>query len=336
MRLLPFGGSRLGLDPGASTVRVFLDGHGPVLEEPAVIARRLGGAVVAAGAEAARYLGRTPDGLEAVHPLEAGLMADYEAARALFRELFRRAAAGPGLHRPRVAVCTPPGATPVECRALGETLQEAGARRVRFLPGLLAAAVGAGFSLESGRPRLLLDLGYGASRAAVVEGPGIRTVESAPGGREMDLALGRWILEAHGLRVGPASLEHAKRRLGTARPPGGAEPRADVAGSRPGGFPTTVTLSGADVRACLAPLLARVAEAVTAAAAALEPGPRAVAGAAGLTLVGEGARLPGLCDYLREATGFLAEVADEPERAAARGAAEALRQRRLRPLLRKA
>ena len=133
----------LGIDLGTSNVLIYAAGRGIVLREPSVIALdKNSGKVLQVGAAARSMLGRTPGNVVAVHPLQDGVISDYELTARMLTEMLRRVLRH-AIVKPRIIVTVPSGITEVEERAVIQAAMEAGARRVYLIEAPLAAALGA-------------------------------------------------------------------------------------------------------------------------------------------------------------------------------------------------
>ena len=115
--------------------------------------------VLAVGEEAKQMVGRTPGNIEAIRPLRDGVIADFEVAEEMIKHFIRRVHPRRGFASPRVIICVPSGSTAVERRAIQESAESAGARRVFLIEEPMAAAIGAGLpvteptGLDGGRHR---------------------------------------------------------------------------------------------------------------------------------------------------------------------------------------
>ena len=144
MKLFNFGGKDIGIDLGTANILVTLKGKGIVLKEPLVVAiDRKTGSILATGTEAKEMLGRTPDTIKAVRPLQDGVIADFSATQLLLKNLIQKVCDRYNAGRPRVVVGVPSGITEVEERAVEESVLQAGAREVYLIEEPMAAAIGA-------------------------------------------------------------------------------------------------------------------------------------------------------------------------------------------------
>ncbi|MDI3316385.1 MAG: rod shape-determining protein [Bacillota bacterium] len=290
------------MDLGSANVRL-VDGGGRRLAEASVLAVRRADPkrVVACGDEARRMEGRAPTGLELVHPIHRGAIADYDAAEALLRRLLTALGAGRSRFRRArpVLVAARWQQSQVDERAIEQALANAGAGQVHFLAAPLLAAAGLGLEVRAPRGRLIVDIGAEESSAAVVTAGGIaRAGRWAVGGAAMDEALVRWFRQQHGLVIGRPTAEGLKK---AAAAPGAAPAgeQVSVAGVRLGdGLPAVVTVPAAELTEPLLPVLDELAENVARLLGETPPELLADVWEDGGHLVGGVALMRGLADHM--------------------------------------
>ncbi len=84
--------SGVAIDLGTVNTLVSVAGRGLVIDEPSAIALdRATGRVAAVGSAADALAGKEPQGIEVLHPLRSGVIADLEAASAMLQGFVRRA-----------------------------------------------------------------------------------------------------------------------------------------------------------------------------------------------------------------------------------------------------
>ena len=82
----------IAIDLGTASVLVYVKGKGVVLEEPSVVAiDKTSGKVLKVGKEAELMLGRTPGNILAVHPLQDGVISQYDVTLKMLRFCIRKA-----------------------------------------------------------------------------------------------------------------------------------------------------------------------------------------------------------------------------------------------------
>ena len=320
----------LAVDLGSANTRIAVPKRGVVCKEPSVVALRYRGderSLVAVGDPAHAMVGRTPRDMDAIYPVRGGVITDFELAEALLRRLMRLATGAYPVVSPRVVVCVPYTMSDVEQRALREAAEAAGARQVHLLDGALAAALGAGLPVLRPRGSMIVDLGAGTSRVAVLSMGRVvhqRTIER--GGEDLDRAVADAVASELGVRIGPASAERLKRELGAALAPRRDADRSAAVRGRCAqtGLPRAATVPAGLVRQAIAPQLEGIREALR---AALEHTPAELAADIadrGVVLTGGAARLAGLDSWLRRQTGLAVVSADAPDDVAVLGACVAL------------
>ena len=317
--------SGVAIDLGTVNTLVSISGRGLVIDEPSAIALdRSTGRVAAVGEAADALAGKEPQGVEVVHPLRDGVIADLEAATAMLQGFLRRARLRRGLLRTGAVVCVPGGATWVERRSLAAA---AGAVRprcaVQMVDEPVAAAAGAGFDLAAGAGVFIVDVGGGTTEAAVVAGGQIVRAQSLRmGGNAMDDAIVATIKSELGLMLGRNAARSLKSTLGLGEDgpavmevvgvdAGRRTPRVEHVPSRmvARALQHTVTAMVDCVQEMLSDIPPNLAEDV-------------VRGK--IRLAGGGALLPGLASRIEAATDIPVLVVEDPLRCVVRGAAEIL------------
>ena len=147
----------LAVDLGTANTVICLAGEGVVLDEPSVVAVQQGTGRILSGGCAVGHLakqmeGRTPDSIAVVHPLRSGVIADFELCEAMLRYFLGKVRRPGRRLRPRVLVGVPGCITPVEKRAVFNSVHRAGAGAVWVMPEAKAAAIGTGLPWPSRPP----------------------------------------------------------------------------------------------------------------------------------------------------------------------------------------
>ena len=324
----------MAIDLGTANTLVYVKGRGIVLNEPSVVAivnSRNKSQVLAVGEEAKQMLGRTPGNIEAIRPLRDGVIADFEVAEEMIKHFIRKVHNRRSFASPRVIVCVPSGSTAVERRAIQESAESAGARRVFLIEEPMAAAIGAGLPVTEPTGSMVVDIGGGTTEVAVLSLGGIVYARSVRvGGDKMDEAIIGYIRRSHNLLIGEASSERIKQSIGTACPPedGNGELIEIKGRDLMNGVPKELVINQRQIAESLAEPVGAIIDAVKVALEHTAPELAADIVDKGIVLTGGGALLGNLDLVLRHATGLPVSIADEPLTSVARGAGRALEEMR--------
>jgi rod shape-determining protein MreB and related proteins len=340
-RLLGFMSADMAIDLGTANTLVYVKGRGIVLAEPSVVAIadvRGRKQVLAVGDEAKQMLGRTPGNISAIRPLRDGVIADFEVAEEMIKHFIRKVHNRRILASPLIIVCVPSGSTAVERRAIQESAESAGARRVLLIEEPMAAAIGAGLPVTEPSGSMVIDVGGGTTEVAVISLGGIVYSRSVRvGGDKMDEAIISYIRRNHNLLIGEGSSERIKIDIGAAMPPDVEDegPLREVRGrDLMNGVPREVVVSQRQISESLAEPVGAIVEAVKVALENTPPELAADIVDKGIVLTGGGALLHRLDQVLREATGLSVVVAEDPLQCVALGTGRALEEmKRLRNVL---
>ena len=340
-RLLGFMSADMAIDLGTANTLVYVKGRGIVLAEPSVVAIaevRGKKQVLAVGEEAKLMLGRTPGNIQAIRPLRDGVIADFEVAEEMIKHFIRKVHNRRGFASPMIIVCVPSGSTAVERRAIQESAESAGARKVFLIEEPMAAAIGAGLPVTEPSGSMVVDIGGGTTEVAVISLGGIVYARSVRvGGDKMDEALINYIRRAHNLLIGESSAERLKMEIGSAALPeeGDDGPLREVKGrDLMNGVPREVVVSQRQMAEALAEPVGQIVEAVKVALENTPPELSADIVDKGIMLTGGGALVYRLDQVLRDATGLPVLIAENPLQCVALGTGRALEEyKKLRNVL---
>ena len=283
--------------------------------------------MLAVGNEAKQMLGRTPGNIQAIRPLRDGVIADFEVAEEMIKEFIRKVHNRRSFASPQVVVCVPSGSTAVERRAIQESAESAGARRVWLIEEPMAAAIGAGLPVTEPTGSLVVDVGGGTTEVAVLSLGGIVYSRSVRvGGDKMDEAIIGYIRRNHNLLIGEASAERIKKAIGSACAPEDGDGRAmDIKGrDLMNGIPREISISERQISESLAEPVSQIVDAVKVALEHTAPELAADIVDKGIVLTGGGALLGNLDFVLRHSTGLPVSIADDPLSCVALGTGRAL------------
>ncbi|WP_439814015.1 rod shape-determining protein [Zavarzinia sp. CC-PAN008] len=329
-KLLGMLSADMAIDLGTANTLVYVKGRGIVLNEPSVVAmvnNRGKKQVLAVGDEAKMMLGRTPGNIEAIRPLRDGVIADFEVAEEMIKHFIRKVHNRRSFASPQIIVCVPSGSTAVERRAIQESAESAGARRVFLIEEPMAAAIGAGLPVTEPTGSMVVDIGGGTTEVAVLSLGGIVYARSVRvGGDKMDEAIIGYIRRNHNLLVGESSAERIKKEIGSACPPeDGHGLTMEIKGrDLMNGVPKELVISQRQIAESLAEPVSAIVEAVKVALEHTAPELAADIVDKGIVLTGGGALLGNLDFVLRHATGLPVSIADDPLTCVAKGTGRAL------------
>lgn len=317
---------RIGIDLGTANTLVWVAGEGLLVNEPTVVAvSSEDNKVVAVGSEAKKMLGRTPGSLLALRPLRDGVIADYQVTEAMLRYFIGKVG-GPFLFfKPEVMICVPAGCTQVERRAALDATLAAGARVAYLIDEPLAAAIGAKIPVSAPAGHMIVDIGGGATEAAVISLGGVVAHKSVRvAGNKIDEAIQSYMRRKYNLIVGDNTAEEVKIKIGSATKLS-KEERMEISGrDQVLGLPRTVTVTSGEITEAIRPTLLQIIGAVK---AVLEETPPELASDIidkGIVMSGGTSLLRNFDKLMTEETGVPAHLAEEPLLCVVRGTGIAL------------
>jgi len=317
----------IGIDLGTCNTLVCVKGEGVIISEPSVVAVRKGTNKVllngqAVGNVAKEMLGKTPGGITAVRPLKDGVISDFDLAEALIRYFIQKVKQHQGwkLVKPRVAISIPSGISTVEKRAVINSAERAGARKIFLILEPIAAAIGIGLPIQEPMASMIVDVGGGTTEVAVLSLGGIVASKSIRiAGDELDEAIVQHMKTTYNLLVGEQTAERIKLVIGSAWPlekeitmeVGGR----DLVAARP----RKVIINSEEVRETLKRPIDAIVQAIKETLEKTPPELSADLINQGIVLVGGGALLRGLDKLIAKEIQIPVRTDEDPMTAVAKG-----------------
>ncbi len=322
-KLLNFFGKDLAMDLGTANTLLYTARDGIVLNEPSVVALNARTSkVLAVGAEAKEFLGRTPEKIRAVRPLKDGVIADFEVTKIMISYFIKKVIKGLQLVKPKMVICVPTGITQVEMRAVIESAQQAGAREVKLIEEPMAAAIGAQLPIEKPKGNMVVDIGGGTTEVAVISLSAVAYSESVRvAGDELNEAIQRYLKEEYKVLIGENLAEHIKINLGSAF----YEPTEEmkvmkVTGKNiMNGAPVMIELTEEEIAHCIKEPVDIIVDSVIRALEKTSPQLVADVAQNGILLAGGGALLKGLDKLIMKRANINVVVDEDPLTTVVRG-----------------
>ena len=294
MGVFSFLNKEIAIDLGtANTIIIYNDKV--VVDEPSIVAmQRDSKKIIAVGKRAMMMHGKTHENIKTIRPLRDGVIADFQAAEYMMREMikminFKNTLFPPSL---KMVICIPSGITEVEERAVKDSAEQAGAKEVRLIHEPMAAAIGMGIPVE-----------------------------------DFTADIEEYMRKQHNIIVGERTAERIKIEVGSAitqldNPP---DDYAVQGRDMLTGIPKEIRVNYAEIAHCLDKSIMKIETAVLNALEQTPPELSADIYRTGIYLTGGGALLRGLDKRLNAKTKLPIHVAEDPLRAVARGTGIALK-----------
>lgn len=316
-----FGGvfTEIAVDLGTSNTRIYLKGSGIVINEPTVIARlKRGGKIVAVGVQAQQMLGRAPQNIQIIRPLERGVISDFEMTQALItcfvNQIKKHPKRATFSFMTKMVIGVPAGVTEVERKAVIDAGLFSDVRSVYLVEKPTAAAIGAGLPVDDAKASMILDIGGGVTEAAVLSWQGIvssRTVSVA--GTDLDQAIVECVRDQHNLMIGKQTAEQLKFQISLSKDVSDERTVSVKGRDLSTGLPKEIAMPEQDIAKALETIINQVVEIVRDLIEDTPPELVADMVSNGLIVTGGGAKLRGFDTYLAEKVQIPVYIAERPE-----------------------
>ena len=316
----------IGIDLGTANIIITLKGKGIVLNEPSVVAiDKNTGAILATGKEAKEMLGRTPNDIYAVRPMQDGVIADFTATQLMLKSMVQKICQRYNVGKPRVVVGVPSGITEVEERAVEESVLQAGAREVYLIEEPMAAAIGANLEVSEPTGSIIVDIGGGTTEVAIISLGGIVVSNSLRiAGDELTQDIVNYVKKEMNLAIGENTAEQIKIKIGCAKPLL-TEEEVEIRGRNLStGLPEVLTINSTQVQEAIQESVEKIIDLIK---LTLEKTPPELASdimEKGIVLTGGGALIQNFDQLLSERTEMPVYIAENPLECVAKGAEKTL------------
>lgn len=329
MGLFSFLNKEIAIDLGTANTIIIENGQ-IIVDEPSIVAIGEGGKLVALGSKARQMHGKTHEGIKTIRPLRDGVIADFQAAELMLREMIKMGTSKSKFFSPslKLVICIPSGSTEVEIRAVRDSAEHAGARDVYMIFEPMAAALGMGVDVEAPSGNMVVDIGGGTTEIAVISLGGIvsnRSIRIA--GDDFTQDIQEYMRHQYNIKIGERTAEKIKIMVGAAIADIDEVPEKFVVRGphQMTALPIEIPVSHEEIAHCLDKSIAKLESAIINVLEKTPPELYADIHQKGIFLAGGGALLRGLDKRLTEKTNIKFFIADDPLHAVARGTGIALK-----------
>lgn len=317
--------TEIGIDLGSSKTVIFSSSK-VVLELPSIVTvNSETWEPVYYGEKAKQTMGRTPDSLVCVSPIEHGIISDYDIAEMMLKEYMNQAF-GNKILRPRIMATLPAGLTELQHHSLSNVVESGGGRDISVIEGPLAVAFGLGLDFSKPHGYLVVDIGAGTTDIAVISMGGIATCDSSKiASYDFDAQIIKYIRKEYNIEIGPLMAESIKKQIGTV-----VERPIEVAIVAKGrniftGLPESFEITSSEIFEAVKETADSICNAIRQVLTKTDPELVADIKADGLYLTGGGALINGMDKLIADYTGTAVHLLEDPTHSVVRGAAAALR-----------
>ncbi len=316
----------IGLDLGSSYIRIWTKENGIILREPSVVSiDKATGKVEKVGFEAKKLLGKTGYGnINTVCPMRDGVIAGVDETVKLLYTLLKQINMQNPFSRPSVLVGIPDYATAVERGAVMDAVYRAGARSggVMLVREPVAAALGAGLSIEKPRGCMIVDMGSGTTESVIMSLDGtVVSRTSTVASSQLDAAIMRYMHDKYDIDIGVTTAEAIKINMGSVTPTAEQKSGTLTGLNIKKRMPTKISINSNMISDAIREQSISIVRLIK---STLEVAPPEICADIldnGITLTGGGALIGGMVQLLQNNIGVPIRIAKEPQDAVIRGIA---------------
>ena len=303
-----FHKTTLGISLGSSNTYIARHGKGIVLGEPSVVATDIyNEKVVAIGDKAKKMIGRAPETISVDRPISGGIISDFDKTVAMLCQYVSRVV------QTRIgitsAIVVPAAASSVERRSMRDMAKAAYGSRVVPVDEPIAAALGCGLDVFSGRGHIIVDIGGGRTDISVVANGGVmlaRSLSECSGTFDRDII--NFVRKNYNILIGDGTAEDVKKQLGCASDVKNMELMTLNGRHLISGLPENFVLSSEDVHQAIASSVRAIVDGIMTVLGKIPPEIASDLIRSKIHLVGGGALMKGWTELIYKETAQLRKL----------------------------
>ncbi|MBQ8003198.1 MAG: rod shape-determining protein [Clostridia bacterium] len=325
------------IDLGSGNTSISALVKGNVFTQPSVVTIDTDDNIITdAGSISKEAIGKTPEHLMTVKPLNGGVIADYSAAEGMVKLLVKKAFNRSVFTGVNALVTTPSDATQMEKRAAAETVKNLGVSTVNTIECSMAAAIGAGVNVMTPTGSMVVDIGAGVADASVIALGTIATGSCVKvAGDAMDAAIVAYVKRKYSILIGENTAERMKIELGCAVPKEKNELKKYKGRDIASGLPKEFAVYSEEIRVVISDILKKIIDSVVITLEKTPPELLSDVIESGIILTGGCSQIYGIEELFTKKTGFKTTVAQDPAMCTLRGAEKVFLDKKLRKLVKK-
>lgn len=210
-------GMKIGVDFGSSSLKIFVEGKGVVVDEPSLVAVDTEtGFPIAFGQAACDIYGRCKENIEIIKVIKNGVISNFTFAERMLRYYLQRVC-GNRIYKPNVLISVSADVSTLEKRTFLDAVVQSGAGRVCMVDGILASSLGCNVETDKLGGRMTVDIGHQLTELAVVSMGSIAAVGTIRrGGSEIDEAVKNYLKRERDIVIGPHTAHSIKSNITSA------------------------------------------------------------------------------------------------------------------------
>ncbi|MEC8380982.1 MAG: rod shape-determining protein [Myxococcota bacterium] len=313
------------VDFGSANIRMFLSPRNEIFTEKACVATHVGSKgdpqFMALGETALNMIGRTPEHIQILNPIQNGDIIDFKSAEIIFKRLMHRVQGRMLWLGPNVIVCVQKQPHEIQQRAIRRLCMVSGARKVEFSIRALAIARAMELNIQDPHGHLIVDIGHETTDISILSlGKVVYEHRLKIAGKHIALSIVAALKDKYKMSISLEQAmgvlhEHLQLRIN-----GSAKPFEVFGRCLDEQLPKTQVITIEELRQMVVQPIRFILEAIVQMLSVCTPRLASDIYQSGVILVGGGAQIKGLSYFLRKKLKLPVFVPDFPERLSVTGA----------------
>ncbi len=210
-------GMKIGIDFGSSSLKIFAEDKGIVVDEPSIVAiDNSTGNPIAFGLAADNVNGRCVDDIRISKVIRNGVISDFMMAERMLRYYLQRVC-GNRIYKPNIVLSLPSNISNLEKKTFLDVVTLSGVGRVCMVDGILASAFGCDIATDKLGGRMVIDIGHHNTEFAIISLGSISLKGIVNhGSYEIDKAIINHLKKDRDILIGPHTAREIKYKITSA------------------------------------------------------------------------------------------------------------------------
>ncbi len=308
------------IEMGGGYTSIYVNGQGLALKEPTLVAAEPtadGYKVIALGLDAKKIIGKTKENVEIFTPMPYMDHSNYEYSVVLLKHFLKKV---DFRFDENAIFIIPCGLSATEKQNILKVCEGADLGHVELVPAPICACVGGGRNVDNSKVDMVVDIGGTSTEIAVINMSNIlKGATLGIGGKSIDASIVNFLAYTQNLVVGISTAETLKKEVGSLY-------TNDTLNMEITGVdthtktPRTAVIFSNELRQAIEPFYAEIVRSIDATINALPPEIVADIINSKILIVGGGAKMQGLDNYLKKNLNYPVEICEDCENATILGA----------------
>lgn len=205
----------IGIEFGSTFTKIYIKDGGVFFNEHTSIAYlKNNNKIIAIGNAAEKIIGKAPQEIETINPIEKGIVKNYKAALLFIDYLVNKSLGLLKFLKPEIILSVPIKLSSVELKGFIEIFEEVKVKKIYVIKEPILATIGAKINLNEPRSNLVVHFGGGKCDIGIISLGGLISQEIIKlGGQDLTEGIKEYIENFYEIKINQSNAELIRNRL---------------------------------------------------------------------------------------------------------------------------